>query len=157
MLNYSIRVHSLKIPIESGSLLLPNANVAEVIQYKQPEPLKGAPEWLLGFIHWREIKVPLLAYESVIGQSKPSTSGVKWIIIVNSLGGKNDLPFFGILVQGKPQLIQVDESVVTPMTSKEQKGVLRHVHVHGDPALIPDPDYLESMIRDFRDNYAAKK
>ena len=70
------------------------------------------------------------------------------------MGGKTDLPFFGILVQGKPKLIQVDESVGTPMTATEQPGVLRHVHVHGDPAIIPDPDHLEKMIRDFRDSIA---
>ena len=154
MLNYSIRVHSLMIPIEGGNLLLPNANVAEVIQFKKPESLKGAPEWLLGFIPWREIKVPLIAYETIIGKPAPSIEGVKWVLILNALGGKNDLPFFSILVQGKPKLIQVDESVVTPMTAQPQDGILRHVHVHGDPALIPDPDFLEGKIRAFRDSLA---
>ena len=156
MLNYSIRVHSLLIPIENGNLLLPNANVAEVVQFKAPDKLKGAPDWLLGFLPWREIKVPLIAYETLLGQTPPSTDGIKWVIILNALGGKTDLPFFAVLVQGKPKLIQVDESVVTPMTSKAQNGVLRHVHVHGDPAIIPDPDYMEKVIRDFRDSLGKR-
>jgi len=150
MLNYSIRVHSLVIPIEGNSILLPNANVAEVIQYSTPESVKGAPEWMLGFIKWRELKIPLVSYEAFIGapRSAEEKKGIKWIMVLNALSGKHDMPFFGLVAQGKPKLIQVDESVVIPMDRKEEKGVLRHVHVHGDPAIIPDPDCIESMLRD---------
>jgi len=158
MLNYSIRILSLMAPIDNGSVLLPNANIAEVVQYKEPEYLKGAPDWLFGFLPWREIKVPLVAYEAIIGGEIPPLKGsTKWILILNALGGKADLPFFAILVQGKPSLIQVDESVVTPMTVKATDGVLRHVHVDGEPATIPDLDFIEKLICDFRDQYGANK
>ncbi len=147
MLNYSIRVHSLMIPIAGNSILLPNASVAEVIQYTKPEAVKGAPAWMLGFIMWRQLKIPLVSYEVMIGMASPDNKGVKWIMVVNSLSGKHDMPFFGLVAQGRPQLIQVDESIVIPMDRKEEKGVLKHVHVHGDSAIIPDPDCIETMLR----------
>lgn len=150
MLNYSLRVHSLLIPIENENLLLPNENVAEVVQFKQPDVMKGAPEWFLGFMPWREMRVPLIGFEVLLGQPKPSMKGIKWVIVMNALGGKTDLPFFCVLVQGKPKLIQVDDSIVTPNAEKQHKAVLSYVHVHGDPALIPDPDYIESMIRSIK-------
>ncbi len=151
MLNYSIRVHSLLIPIEDGTILLPNANVAEVVHYTQPTPVKGAPAWLLGFIQWRELKIPLVSYETMIGKAaSPETSGVKWVLVLNALGGKSDLPFFSIVVRGKPKLIQVDESIVTPMSKSPERGILSYVHVHGDPAIIPDPDLIESMLRSLK-------
>lgn len=157
MLNYTLRVHSLIIPIESGNLLLPNANVAEVVKFKKPESLRGAPDWLLGFVPWRDIKVPLIAFESILGKDRPSMDSAGWMLILNTLGGHNDIPFFAILVQGKPKLMQVDESIVTPMTAKDQKGVLRHVHVHGEPAVIPDPDYIESLLRQFKESVRSNQ
>ncbi len=150
MLNYSIRVHSLLIPIEDGTILLPNANVAEVIHYSRPEPVKGAPDWLLGFIQWRDLKIPLVSYETLLGRGKPETSGVKWVLVLNALGGRSDLPFFSIVVRGKPKLIQVDESIVTPTSKSPERGILSHVHVHGDPAIIPDPDLIESMLHELK-------
>ena len=147
MLNYSIRVHSIMVPIEGNSLILPNANVAEVIQYIKPEPVKGTPDWMLGFIKWRELKIPLVLFESLIGSKLPDQKGVKWIMVINSLSGKLDMPFFSLVAQGRPRLVQVDESVVIPMDRAEEKGVLKHVHVHGDQAIIPDPDCIETMLR----------
>ncbi len=138
------------IPIEGNSLLLPNASVAEVTQYVKPEPVKGAPPWMHGFIQWRELKIPLVSYETLIGMTIPSSKGVKWIMVVNTLSGKHDMPFFGLVAQGRPKLIQVDESIVIPMDRKEEKGVLKHVHVHGDPAIIPDPDCIEKMLRSLK-------
>ena len=156
MLNYTVRVHSLLIPIQDEMLLLPNANVAEIIHYREPEVLKGATDWLLGFIRWRELKIPLVSFEAIIGAKKPEEKERKWIVVLNALGGKPELPFFAMAVKGRPKLIQVDESVVTPMTKKEQAGILRHVHVNGDPAIIPDPDLIEKMIFDFRSKVVAK-
>jgi len=147
MLNYSIRVHSLMIPIHGNSLLLPNASVAEVIQYIKPEAVKGAPAWMLGFIQWRELKIPLVSYEALIGAPVSVSTGIKWIMVVNCLSGKHDMPFFSLVAEGRPKLIQVDESIVIPMDREEEKGVLKHVHVHGDPAIIPDPDCIETMLR----------
>lgn len=147
MLNYSLRVHSLLTPIEGSALLLPNASIAEVTQFSQPEPMKGTPDWLMGFVKWRELKIPLILYEVILGNDVPSTKGTKWILVLNALGGKVDMPFFSILVQEKPGLVQADESIVTPMAKTPANGVLSYVHVHGQPAIIPDPDYLETMLR----------
>ena len=148
MLNYAVQVHSLLIPIVGNRLLLPNANVAEVTHFREPAPVKGAPEWMLGFMQWRELKIPLISFESLIGIPDTSGPGIKWVIVLNALSGDSEMPFFAMVVQGKPSLVKIDESVATPMDRKNEKGVLQHVYVDGDPAIIPDPDVIESMLRD---------
>jgi len=41
-------IRGVLITVTQGRLLLPNASVAEVITYSEPEPVGDAPEWLLG-------------------------------------------------------------------------------------------------------------
>jgi iron complex outermembrane receptor protein len=41
-------IRGVMVPVTEGRLLLPNATVAEVISYTKPEPVSGAPTWLLG-------------------------------------------------------------------------------------------------------------
>ncbi len=157
MLNYALRIHCLLIPIENESLLLPSANIAEVIHFIEPEEIRGAPDWLLGFIKWRDLKIPLVAFEAIIGRGRPEVEGVKRILVINTLAGNPTLPFFGLLVQGRPRPLQVDESLVTPMSKNPEPGVLRYVHVYGDPAIIPDPDHIEKLLHEFKDKVATKK
>ena len=41
-------IRGVMIPVTGGRVLLPNATVAEVITYAQPERIANAPHWLLG-------------------------------------------------------------------------------------------------------------
>ena len=38
------------IQVTGGRLLLPNACIAEILSVADPEPISGAPDWLLGRI-----------------------------------------------------------------------------------------------------------
>ena len=39
-------IRGVLISVTQGRLLLPNASVAEVITYSEPEPVADAPDWL---------------------------------------------------------------------------------------------------------------
>ena len=49
----STDIRGVLISVTGGKMLLPNASVAEVITYSDPEPVVGAPAWLLGRARWR--------------------------------------------------------------------------------------------------------
>jgi chemosensory pili system protein ChpC len=146
-----VSVPSLLIPLEDDTLLLPNAAVAEIVGYQDPDAIEGSPDWLLGLMSWRGYRLPLLSYESVKGKKISSTDGRVRIAIINTLKGNDQLPFFGIVTQGIPSLTQANQSVV--MRSPEeadadnlQPGVLCEVLVHGNPAVIPDLDAIEDLL-----------
>ena len=46
-------IRGLMIAVTNGRVLLPNANVTEIITYSTPEPIDNAPAWLLGRTRWR--------------------------------------------------------------------------------------------------------
>ena len=43
-------IHCLLIPLHKETMLLPNAAVAEVIAYSDPESIPDAPDWLHGWL-----------------------------------------------------------------------------------------------------------
>ncbi len=46
-------IRGVLIAVTGARVLLPNATVAEVITYSPPDPIEGAPAWMLGRIRWR--------------------------------------------------------------------------------------------------------
>lgn len=61
-------IHCLTIPLHEEIALLPNASIAEVISYKEPTTIDDAPDWFLGYVSWRERRVPLISFEAVSGK-----------------------------------------------------------------------------------------
>ncbi|MEW8260599.1 MAG: chemotaxis protein CheW, partial [Candidatus Thiodiazotropha taylori] len=53
-------VRSVLIPLHERQILLPNATVAEVMGYQQPEYAGDElPEWFLGHLAWRGVMIPV--------------------------------------------------------------------------------------------------
>ena len=55
-------IRSVLVQTAAGRLLLPNANVAEVLAWVRPEPVENAPTWLLGRFEWHGWQVPLVSF-----------------------------------------------------------------------------------------------
>ena len=55
-------IRGVLIQVAGARLLLPNATIAEVLSFADPEPVANAPDWLLGRIRWRGWQLPLLAF-----------------------------------------------------------------------------------------------
>ncbi|MET0331534.1 MAG: chemotaxis protein CheW, partial [Dyella sp.] len=64
-------IRCVLVPVGTLRLLLPNASVAEVITMPLPEPVPGAPDWLLGRIAWRGWRMPLLSFGKLAGAAEP--------------------------------------------------------------------------------------
>lgn len=148
MQNVLATIPSLLIPIQEHTLLLPNAAVAEIVPYAAPRRVPDAPEWLLGLFAWRGIRIPLMSYEAVIGRGVCGTKGRIRVVVFNALGGRRELPFFGIVAQGIPHLTHAHQSVVSVAVGEQDdhQGVLGHALMHGEPVLIPDLEALEALL-----------
>lgn len=96
----------LLTPITGKQLLLPNITVAEVVDGSDlvaaPE---GSPTWRVGTISWRDMLVPVIAFEGLNGQSVPREC--ERIAIISGISAQRELPYYGIVVQGTPRLAKV--------------------------------------------------
>lgn len=119
MAKLAIDIRSVLIPITGHTLLLPNATVAEVITYTQPDSFEDAPSWVLGRVTWRGWRVPVVSI-SMLGRwaGSEQTSGAK-IAVLKGLGGNADMPFMAIVTQGFPRLVTVNPE---SMMNQESAG-----------------------------------
>lgn len=142
-------IRGVLIQIAGARLLLPNATIAEVLSFADPEPIVDAPDWLLGQIRWRGWQLPLIAFARLSGLVADEQGGLgSKVIVLKALGGDAKSPFFALLTQGFPRLVTVSRDALVA----EQEGeplptaVQARLMLNENDALLPDLEQVEASI-----------
>lgn len=150
-------IRGVLIQVEGARLLLPNATIAEVLSYAQPEAVAGAPDWLLGRIRWRGWQLPLASFSRLAGMADEVGGLGSKVVVLKALGGDSRLPYLALLTKGFPRLVTVPRDALVPDAGEGDVdgepatlplGVLMRVLLNDEPALLPDVDAIETAIRD---------
>jgi chemosensory pili system protein ChpC len=142
-------IRGVLIQIEGARLLLPNATIAEVLSFADPEPVADAPDWLLGRIRWRGWQLPLIAFARIAGLADEQGGLGSKVIVLKALGGDAKLPHFALLTQGFPRLVTVSRDTLSIDDSTSDalpNGVQTRVLLNEDVALVPDLAQIERLI-----------
>lgn len=140
-------IRGVLISVSQGRLLLPNASVAEVITFSEPEPVGNAPDWLLGQIRWRGWRLPLLSFSRFAGWSEEEGQIGAKVVVLKALGGNPKLPYFAVLSQGFPRLVTVAAAALSETArDKLPAGIHSMVMLNDDAAAVPDLAGLEKLI-----------
>jgi chemosensory pili system protein ChpC len=142
-------LYSLLVPLADERLIIPRACVAEVVRFTPPEQEAGAHEWMMGTVNWNGRALPVVSFEGVLGKDKPVATGRTRIVVFYATTGQLKSGYFGVLTQGFPQLVRVNEDVLQLHTTDGwPKGapVLCRVKMINEYPLIPDLDKLEAML-----------
>jgi chemosensory pili system protein ChpC len=136
----------LLMPLADRILLLPNVAVAELIPYRAPQVSEGMPDWFLGQIAWRDLRLPLLSFEAASGGQAQIGAGAR-VAVINALGGRPAVKFIALLVQGIPRSIKFGPELAranVPLAPLELDAVSL-----GDAVLkVPDLIGLEQKLAD---------
>lgn len=139
---------TLLLPLSDRNLLLPGVALAELINPRQVEPHAGAPAWYLGDLSWRDLRLPLLSFEAASSGSRPALPGPgARIAVINAIGGRPQLRFFALVVQGIPRPQKLGSQLASagaPLAALELDSVV----VEGEVARIPDLIGLEEKLAD---------
>jgi len=141
-------IRGVLIQVAGARLLLPNATIAEVLSFADPDPVENAPDWLLGRIRWRGWQLPLIAFSRLSGIAEEKGGLGSKVIVLKALGGNSKTPFFALLTQGFPRLVTVSRNA---LVADEQggdlpTGVRARVVLNEDAALLPDLEHVEHLI-----------
>jgi chemosensory pili system protein ChpC len=141
-------IRCVLVPVGNLRLLLPNATVAEVITLVTPEPVPGAPEWLVGRIAWRGWRVPLVSFTKLAGAQEGDAELSVRVAVLKALGGNAELPFVAVLTQGFPRLTTLNSELIIPTHDGKPlpPGVKAQVLVRDDVAVIPDLEGIENEV-----------
>jgi len=134
----------LLLPLADRNLILPNVAVAELIDYQHGAFDLDTPPWYLGRVTWRDRHIPLLSFEAACG-SKIVIGDRARIVILNALGGRPELRFIALLVQGIPRSCKLDSQlsyVDVPLCALEMAAV----QVGDQVAKVPDLLALERLL-----------
>ncbi|HEY4581526.1 MAG TPA: chemotaxis protein CheW [Lysobacter sp.] len=146
-------IRGVLIQVGGGRLLLPNATIAEVLSYAEPEADGSGVDWMLGRFRWRGWQLPLIAFSRLAGIGDDTPGLGSKVTVLKALGGDLRTPFFAIVAQGFPRLVTVSRSALgvesqdVPLPS----GVQAYVRLNDEPALLPDLIQVEQRLRELRE------
>ncbi|QKK03648.1 MAG: chemotaxis protein CheW [Pseudomonadota bacterium] len=142
-------VRSVLVPLTGVDMLLPNATVAEIVNYSEPEPIPDAVDWVLGTVVWQGWQVPVISFARLAEESEqePSKGKGARLCIIKTLIDRERMPYMAILAQGKPRLATITEDNFDEITSEGNPiAVAGRVSIEGREALIPDLDRLGHLV-----------
>lgn len=139
------------IPLRAGRLLLPSAAVAEVIGYREPEPVAGAPAWLQGRVNWQQRDLPVIDFERLLGQADAAAGIRQRIVVCYAPNAASGWPLFGLVSQGIPRLLRVAEQAIGPARGGDPGESAVHISlsVGGEEMMVPDLGYLQAQLPAF--------
>jgi len=136
----------LLAPIAGRQLLLPNITVVDVVMPTEMLPApEGAADWHQGYVVWRDMNVPVIAFEGLNGESIPRE--YQRIAILSGISGNSQLPYYGVIVQGIPRTAKVKIAQLEDLEAAPTGPVeFLQVRYAGELAVIPDLDGIEARI-----------
>jgi chemosensory pili system protein ChpC len=140
------KIRSLWVPLRNMNLLLPSVSVAEIGSYRKPARIEGAPEWLLGNVKWRNQEVPVISLEIMCGMSVSSNPVFSRLMVVNSVHPDSPVSNYAIVTAGLPGLIQFAADTASTCHASEQQAIRCVVQIGNEQAVIPDLDYLQTLL-----------
>ena len=142
------RLHSLEVPLDGMTLLVPSAAVAEVINLQNMSPVPFSQPWLNGAIGWRTLAVPVISFETLLGiPTKPRLAAGK-IVIFYPLGGRSDWEFFAMFAtsEPRPQVLDGSQPVAENSELFNSPYIAAGLKVDDRLMLIPDLEALKKAF-----------
>lgn len=143
-------IPSMLLNVETKQLLLPGVAVAEIIGSAIPEPVEGAPEWFLGWIDWRKLRVPVVSFERLNGELM--LEGSRRLAVLNNTGVDREcVPFLAIPIKRIPQLARILPGDLRDMTDAQlgRAELAVAVDMQGQVVAIPNVAALEQALADY--------
>lgn len=143
------RIHALEVPLRDATLLLPSANIAEVVNVGEITPIPLAPAWMLGATPWRTLAVPVVSFEALIGGAAGAVAPGSKIVILYPLNGRRDWEFYGVLTHAEPRPQTVDSARAVAATNAELPDtpyVAAGLKLGGRLLAIPDLEALKKAF-----------
>ncbi len=147
--NMAHDIRGVLISVTGGKLLLPNASLAEVITYSDPEPVRDAPAWLLGRARWRGWALPIVSFSRLVDWSQEVPALGAKVAVLKAVGNHARMPYFAILTQGFPRLVTIAANAL--LTADERgdalpAGVHAQAFFNDDEVVVPDLPTVEAQL-----------
>lgn len=140
-------IRSVIVPLTGMEILIPNATVAEIMNYTQPQPISDTPPWMLGHLLWRGWQVPLISFAVLTDAAAQENTVSTRICVTKALIGNPRMPYFAMLAQAFPRLTTITASeLVEVSTDNNPIAVAGRVAFEEREIVVPDLDRLGHLV-----------
>lgn len=144
-------IRAVLIPTaKDRKLLLPNAMVAEVMTYRDPEPVDLGKKWITGAIDWRGNRLFLIDFAYLTDETANTEHNRKShnIAVIKTINYTDKMSHFAVLSKGIPKLQLVSRGDMQLHEDRPIKhsAIASLVSIQDETADIPDMNYLESNL-----------
>ena len=138
----------LLIPLHGERLLVPNAAVLEIIGYREPAAIDWAEPWVQGTIKWRQREVPVIDFENIAGDTGMRAGIRQRIVVCYTPDPEGDWPLIGLVSQGIPRLVRVNEKLIDAASEgpQGQSAIQMRIRIGDDGFVVPDMDFLLTLL-----------
>lgn len=134
-----------------ANLLIPMSAVAEIILNQQVTADKQAPQWMLGWINWRNLAIPLLDFAALqTEQPGEDFAGSTRILVLNSLLEGHEHRYYGIISRGFPHALRIEQDSVLDSQEKQQLApcISLNLNFEEESLQLPEFQQIEKHLRD---------
>ena len=152
-------LYSLLAPLAGGRMIVPRSCVSEIIGSSGIRAVPGAPGWLLGTVQWNGRELPVISLEGACHRPLPETGRRSRIAVFTALTDKLRGGFLGVLTQGFPQLVRVNQDVLEVDSESDysaEEPILCQLRMMNERPVIPDLERLEQMTAEYFDARATR-
>ena len=127
--------------------VLPTVSVAEMAPVRQLAGGEFDAPWILGFYVWRQINVPVIAYDFLNGRPDSKELNPEGrIAVLNNTGVSEKVPFVAVHTQGIPKMVKIGASDISADATMDIGDFdTMGVKAHSQSAMIPNIQKLESL------------
>ncbi|MDH5648504.1 MAG: chemotaxis protein CheW [Gammaproteobacteria bacterium] len=142
-----IPIHVLEIPTTSVQLLVPSASVAEVVNVRDFTRVPQMPKWCLGVIAWRSRAVPVISFETLLGDAEPWIGPKSKVLIFFPIPGRQAFEFFGVLSTSEPQPHNIAmTSEMAAKSPRDSQYIASGLNIRGRVVGIPNMEALKQAF-----------
>ncbi len=140
-------IRSVIVPLTGLEVLIPNATVAEITNYSEPQPLSDTPPWMLGNFLWRGWQVPLISFAVLTEAATAENTANARVCVLKSLISNARMPYFAVLAQAFPRLTTITASELVEVSSDINPiAVAGRVILDEREVVVPDLDRLGHLV-----------
>ena len=150
------QVDCLSINTGNSNLLVPMPAIAEIILSQEVINDEGKPQWMFGWIKWRNLTIPLIDFAAMQRDEPCADFGSSTcILVLNSLVEGHEHRYYAIICKGFPHTIRVEED--SALSAQDEVEIATCISLSfdldGQHLDLPDFEEIETHLCSIPQNH----
>jgi chemosensory pili system protein ChpC len=142
-----LAVKSLLLPLATITMLIANANVAEIVSSFTIEKTNSGEQWLLGHTHWRGSRIPVISLDILAGEEIDIDTAKVSYVVFYTIDESNKYQYYAVLMHGIPKFEFASKDNIEELEdAPKNEYFVKNLLIAGRPVSVPNLNKIESIL-----------